>query len=118
MATISGVNYKKIVSAGPESYDLVPFDGAGKPLEFMTIEVDSTLGKVDLNLPEAVNFNGIYTTKINVVALTGLTGNPVNVKCSGTDLIGSASTKSLATDGGNVVVTPISATEWSAIVSL
>lgn len=116
MATISGINFKKIVSAGIETYDLVPFDGAGKPLEFMTIEVDSTLGKVTLNLPEIVNFAGIYGTKINIVALTGST-NDVDIVCSGSDLFGSSSSTTLSSDGSNIVLTPITTTEWSATIS-
>ena len=115
--TISGVNFKQItVPALGADYILSPFDAAGKPIEFMTIEVDSTNSSSVLYLPEIVNFGGIYGTKINVIATTGST-NGINVNVSGSDLIGSNNLISLSNDGSNVVLTPISATEWSAVVS-
>jgi hypothetical protein len=115
--TVSAVNFKKITTAGAgENWAVSPFDASGKALEFMTIEVDTTLGDAALALPEIVNFAGVYGTKITIIALTGNT-NAVSIDCSGLDLIGSASSIILAKDGSNVVLTPVSATEWSAVVS-
>ena len=115
--TISGVNFKQIIVPGSGAdYILSPFDAAGKPIEFMTIEVDSTNDSTNLYLPEIINFAGIYGTKINVIATTGST-NSIGIIRSGSDLIGSASSITLSNDGSNVVLTPVSATEWSAVVS-
>jgi hypothetical protein len=74
MAVISGINYKKIVTTGVESYDLLPFDATfGTPLAEMIIEVDTTGGACTLNLPNIADFNGFWGTKITIIALTGLT---------------------------------------------
>ena len=74
MATISGINYKKIVTTGVESYDLLPFDQTfGTPLAEMIIEVDTTIGICTLNLPNIADFNGFWGTKITIIAVTGAT---------------------------------------------
>lgn len=74
MAVISGINYKKIVTTGVESYDLLPFDATfGTPLAEMIIEVDTTGGACTLNLPNIADFNGFWGTKITIIAVTGLT---------------------------------------------
>lgn len=114
--TISGVNFKQIISAPLAIYNLSPFDASGKALEFMTIEVDTAANAIDLYLPEIVNFAGVYGTKINVIATTG-SANAVTVYTVGSDLIGSSSSVTLTNDGSNVVLTPVSATEWSAVLS-
>jgi len=115
--TISGVNFKSVVVPGSGAdYTLSPFDASGKAIEFMTIEVDSTLDTTTLFLPEIVNFAGIYGTKINIIATTGST-NTVTVEPVGSDLIGSTSAINLTNDGSNIVLTPISSTEWSAVLS-
>jgi len=114
--TISGVNFKQIISAPKADYVLSPFDAAGKPIEFMTIEVDTNANSIDLYLPEIINFAGIYGTKINVIATTG-SANAVTVYTVGSDLIGSSFSVQLKNDGSNVVLTPVSATEWSAVFS-
>jgi hypothetical protein len=81
MATISGINYKKIVvsNALGETYDLLPFDQTfGTPLAEMIIEVDTTIGVCTLNLPNIADFNGFWGTKITIIAVTGAT-NDVNI---------------------------------------
>jgi hypothetical protein len=81
MATINGINYKKIVvlNALGETYDLLPFDQTfGTPLAEMIIEVDSTIGDCFLNLPNIADFNGFWGTKITIIAVTGAT-NPVSI---------------------------------------
>jgi hypothetical protein len=78
MATISGINYKKIVvlNALGETYDLLPFDQTfGTPLAEMIIEVDTTIGICTLNLPNIADFNGFWGTKITIIAVTGATKN-------------------------------------------
>lgn len=114
--TISGVNFKQIISAPQADYVLSPFDAAGKAIEFMTIEVDTAANPIDLYLPEIVNFGGVFGTKINIIATTG-SANAVTVYTVGSDLIGSSSSVTLTNDGSNVVLTPISSTEWSAVLS-
>jgi hypothetical protein len=120
MPTISGINFKNVVATGvalDDTYDLVPFDAAGKAEQFLIVEVDSTLGVVTLNLPEIVNFGGVYNTAIKIVATTGAT-NDVDIVCAGSDLIGSNATLTLSGDGTNAILTPVSTLAWSAIVSL
>jgi hypothetical protein len=76
MATISGINYRKIVvlDALGETYDLLPFDQTfGTPLAEMIIEVDTTIGECFLNLPNIADFNGFWGTKITIIAVTGAT---------------------------------------------
>ena len=78
MATINGINYKKIVvlNALGETYDLLPFDQTfGTPLAEMIIEVDTTIGICTLNLPNIADFNGFWGTKITIIAVTGATKN-------------------------------------------
>ncbi len=115
--TISGINFKSIISTEAEAWDLSPFDASGKAEQFLTIEVNSTLGTVDLNLPEISNFSGVFGTKINVVALTGST-QVVTLYATGTDAIGGATTIILDGDGSNIVLAPISSNQWSAITTL
>ena len=80
MATISGINYKKIVTTGVESYDLLPFDQTfGTPLAEMIIEVDTTGGACTLNLPNIADFNGFWGTKITIIAVTGVTDDVIIV---------------------------------------
>jgi hypothetical protein len=80
MATISGINYKKILTLGVESYDLLPFDQTfGTPLAEMIIEVDTTGGACTLNLPDIASFNGFWGTKITIIAVTGLTDDVIIV---------------------------------------
>jgi hypothetical protein len=81
MATISGINYKKVVvlNALGETYDLLPFDQTfGTPLAEMIIEVDTTIGNCTLNLPNIADFNGFWGTKITIIAVTGAT-NPISI---------------------------------------
>lgn len=115
--TISAVNFRAIIATTNEGWDLSPFDASGKAEQFLTIEVDSTLGTVDLKLPEIANFGGVFGTKINVVALTGAT-NSVFINATGSDAIGGGTTITLDGDGSNIVLAPISSTQWSAITTL
>lgn len=120
MPTITGVNYKKVIATGvllDDTYDLVPFYAGGQAQEFLTVEVDSTLGPVVINLPDIVNFNSVYNTSIEVIALTGAT-NPVTINTTGGNLIGSLSTTALATNGSNIVLKAVGAENWSAVISL
>lgn len=80
MATISGINYKKIVTLTNETYDLLPFDATfGTPLAEMIIEVDTTGGTCTLNLPNIASFNGFWGTKITIIAVTGATDDVIIV---------------------------------------
>lgn len=115
MATIQGISYKKIVSLGVESYDLVPFDYNGNPFNVVTINVDTTGGAVTINLPEISSLNDNYNTKIVVVRTAG--ANNVVVTAGGTDVIGSASSVTLNAINKSVEVTPIEAINWYGVIT-
>lgn len=111
--TVSGVGYKKIVTAAGESWALNPFDNFGKPIARMIIEADTTLGALTLNLPETSSFNGQWNTEIEVIATTGTT-NAVTVNAGGTDVIGSVAF-SLNKDGQTAVLTIASEGYWNGL---
>jgi MinD-like ATPase involved in chromosome partitioning or flagellar assembly len=115
MATIQGISYKKIVSAGVESYDLVPFDANGNLFQEVTINVDTTGGAVTITLPEIATLNNNYNCTINVVRTAGT--DSVTVTAGGSDKIGSASTVVLNAINKSVVVTPIESINWYGVIS-
>jgi hypothetical protein len=120
MATIAGINYKKVIATGVllnDTYDLVPFSAGGQAQEFLIVEADTTLGPVVINLPDIANFGGVYNTSIKIIALTGAT-NDVTINTTGGNFIGSLSTTALNTNNSNIVLNPVGAENWSAVISL
>jgi len=119
MPTISGVVSKNIVATGvllDDTYTLAPYDSNGVGYDFLELIVNTTLGPVTLNLPEISDFSGAPSTEIRVVATTGA-ADTVTISCSGTDKIGSATTDTLTTNGGNAVLTVASSSSWSIVKS-
>lgn len=120
MATISGINYKKIVTTGAESYDLLPFDQTfGTPLQQMIIEVDSTLGTCDLNLPDITLFNGNWETKLTIIATKGFV-NPVTIIPNGValDTIGGNSSLVLTLDGQVAELNIATDNNWYGVATI
>ena len=116
MATlISGITYKKIVSAGVESYDLLPFDSNGNLFSEVTINVDTTGGAVTINLPEIATLNNNYNLKVNVIRTAG--ANNVVVAPNSADKIGSASSVTLNAINKSVEVTPIESVNWYGVIT-
>ena len=124
MATISGINYKKIVTLGVESYDLLPFDQTfGTPLAEMIIEVDTTGGACTLNLPNIADFNGFWGTKITIIAVTGATDDViivpfVNIPLGITNEIGGKSNLTLNTDGQVAELNIATSDQWFGIATV
>lgn len=113
--TIQYVTYKAIVSAGVETYDLVPFDLNGKQFKEVTINVDTTGGAVTINLPEIVTLAGNYNLTIKVVRTAG--ANNVTIAPSGSDKIGSASSVVLNAINKSVEVSPIETINWYGVIT-
>ena len=124
MATISGINYKKIVTLGAESYDLLPFDQTfGTPLAEMIIEVDTTGGVCALNLPNIADFNGFWGTKITIIAVTGVTDDViivayVNIPLGITNEIGGNSNLTLNQDGQVAELNIATSEQWFGIATI
>jgi len=113
--TIQYVTYKKIVSAGVEAYDIIPFDLNGKQFKEVTINVDTTGGAVTLNLPEISTLNGNYNLVIKVVRTAG--GNNVVVTAGGSDKIGSATTITLNAINKSTELNPIETINWNGVIT-
>lgn len=124
MATISGINYKKIVTLGVESYDLLPFDQTfGTPLAEMIIEVDTTGGACTLNLPNIADFNGFWGTKITIIAVTGVTDDVIIVPFTSavppvTNEIGGNSNLTLNQNGQVAELNIATSDQWFGIATL
>jgi hypothetical protein len=126
MATISGINYTKIVvlNALGETYDLLPFDQTfGTPLAEMIIEVDTTIGVCTLNLPNIADFNGFWGTKITIIAVTGLTKNVVIVPFTSavppvTNEIGGNSNLTLNQNGQVAELNIATSDQWFGIATV
>lgn len=114
MATIQNTSYIKIVSAGVETYDLVPFDINNNLFKEITINVDTTGGAVTLNLPEISTLPN-YGTLIKVVRTAG--ANNVVVTAGGSDKIGSAATVTLNAINKSVEVSPIASINWYGVIT-
>jgi hypothetical protein len=124
MATISGINYKKIVTLTAESYDLLPFDQTfGTPLAEMIIEVDTTGGVCTLNLPNIADFNGFWGTKITIIAVTGVTDDVIIVPFTSavppvTNEIGGNSNLTLNQNGQVAELNIATSDQWFGIATL
>jgi hypothetical protein len=113
---IQGVSYKKIISTDAVEYNLVPTDSNGNVFNEVTIEADTNTHGINIYLPEIASLNGNWNLSVIVVALSGSV-NEVVVICGGSDLVGSVTNVKLLNDGSNVIMTPVSATEWSAVLT-
>ena len=115
MALISGITYKKIVSAGVESYDLNPFDSNGNLFPLVTINVDTTGGAVTINLPKIADLNNNFDLRVVVVRTAG--ANNVVIAPNSADKIGSASSVTLNAINKSVEVTPIESINWYGVIT-
>ena len=77
IGTVSGQTYYKItvVAALGDIWTISPFDLNGNVVSEMVIVCDTTLGPLQLNLPQISTLNNDWSTKITVVALTGATND-------------------------------------------
>lgn len=114
MAILQNLSYYKIVSVAPETYDLNPFDINGNLFREILIDVDTTGGKVIINLPEINNLPN-YNTLIKVVRTAG--ANNVDVNGSGLDKLGTQSGVKLDAINKSVECSPIGAINWYAVAT-
>jgi hypothetical protein len=116
---IQGISYKKIDTAIFGSYELAPFDLNGNLFGQVTIEVDLSSSNCDLFLPLISTLNGNFNISIRVIALNAsVLGNQLNVYIQSDNLIGSEQSISLLSDGSNVILTPVSPTEWYGVIAV
>ena len=115
---IQGISYKKIDTAIFGSYELAPFDLNGNLFGQVTIEVDLSSGNCDLFLPLISTLNGNFNTSIRVIALPTEAVTQLNVHIQSDNLIGSEQIISLLSDGSNVILTPVSPTEWYGVIAV
>ena len=119
---IQGVSYAKITqTVHGEIYDLIPFDLNGNLFREVTIECDTTNLPLTINLPEISTLNGNYNTSIRIISLNaGDTGNIVSIDANllNNNLIGSNAGVQLEGDGSNIILTPVSPTEWYGVIAI
>ena len=116
---IQGVSYAKITQINSnEVYDLIPFDLNGNLFKEVTIEVDLSSSSCDLYLPLISTLNGNFNTSIRVIALPTEARTQLNVYRQSDNLIGSEESISLLSDGSNVILTPVSPTEWYGVIAV
>lgn len=119
---IQGVSYAKITQINNnEVYDLIPFDLNGNLFREVTIECDTTNYRLIINLPEISTLNGNYNTSIRIISLNaGDTGNNVSIDANllNNNLIGSNGGVKLEDNGSNIILTPVSSTEWYGVIAI
>lgn len=112
---IQGVSYKALVPIGTTTYDLFPFDLNGNIFGLVTINVDTTSGKAQINLPQISTLKDNYNCKIVIVRTAGT--NAVTVSTSGTDKIGTATAVQLNSNNQSIEVTPVEAINWYGVIT-
>ena len=120
--TIKGLTYYKVTTLAAEEWVVDPTDQNGNIVSEMVIEVDSTAGACQLDLPAISTFNNFWNTKITVIAATGAT-NDVTVTAFDsavpplveTNTIGSAADVTLDTDGMAIELNVASSKVWYGV---
>jgi hypothetical protein len=112
---IQGVSYKALAPLAPQDYALFPFDLNGNIFGLVTINVDTTGGKVKIALPQISTLKDNYNCKIVIVRTAGT--NAVTVSTSGTDIIGTASAVQLNFNNQSIEVTPVEAINWYGVIT-
>ena len=116
---IQGISYKKIDTAIYGSYELAPFDLNGNLFGQVTIEVDLSSSNCDLFLPLISTLKNNFNISIRVIALnTSVLGNQLNIYKQSDNVIGSQDSITLSNDGSNVILTPVSPTEWYGVIAV
>ena len=116
---IQGISYKKIDTAIYGSYELAPFDLNGNLFGQVTIEVDLSSSNCDLFLPLISTLKNNFNISIRVIALnTSVLGNQLNIYKQSDNVIGSQDSITLGNDGSNVILTPVSPTEWYGVIAV
>lgn len=126
IGTVSGQTYYKItvVAALGDIWTISPFDLNGNVVSEMVIVCDTTVGPLQLKLPEISTLNNVWSTKITVIALTGAT-NDVNITpftqalpVPVTNTIGSASVLTLNLDNQTAELNVAEDNVWYGVATL
>jgi hypothetical protein len=112
---IQGVSYKALAPLAPQDYELFPFDLNGNLFGLVTINVDTTGGKVKIALPEISTLNDNYNCRIVIVRSAG--ANNVTIATSGADKVGTASVVTLNANNQSIEVSPVEATNWYGVIT-
>jgi hypothetical protein len=102
------------------SYTLSPFDLNGNIIPQITIECDSTLGAITIDLFEINTLQGKRTFSLVVVDVAGQASvNNITINTTGSDLIEESGNTSLVidTDDSGVILHPISNSIWLSLNS-
>jgi hypothetical protein len=116
---IQGVSYKRISfnpEIGDEVFFVVPKDLNGNLFNEVTIECDTSLGAMTVTLPEIASLNNNWNISI-IIVNSNVSIAKVNVEAFSGDLIGSTNALFVETPNGNVILTPVSSTVWSAVLT-
>ena len=116
---IQGISYKKIDTAIYGSYELAPFDLNGNLFGQVTIEVDLSSSNCDLFLPLISTLKNNFNISIRVIALNAsVLEKELNIYKQSDNVIGSQDSITLSNDGSNVILTPVSPTEWYGVIAV
>ena len=115
---ISNTSYFKAIAG---SYNLSPFDLNGNIIPQITIECDSTLGAITIDLFEINELLGRRNFILKVVDIAGQAAtNNITIQTSGSDVIDEAGNTQLVldTDKSGAVISPISNSIWISLDSI
>ena len=115
---ISNTSYFKAIAG---SYNLSPFDLNGNIIPQITIECDSTLGAITIDLFEINILSGRRNFELRVVDVAGQASvNNITIQTTGSDVIDEAGTTQLVldTDKSGTVISPISNSIWISVDSV
>ena len=115
MATLKNLAFYKINAS--DTYFIDPIDSFQNVFRQITIDVDATLGDIEIVLPEiSPTYNGNYNSTL-IINRFDASGNALKIFAQGSDLIGSVTTIQLATQFDSAVIKPVSLQGWSAQVT-
>ena len=116
---IQGISYKKIDTAIFNVYELAPFDLNGNLFGQVTIEVDLSSSNCDLFLPLISTLKNNFNISIRVIALNAsVLEKELKIYKQSDNFIGSQDSITLSKDGSNVILTPVSPTEWYGVIAV
>ena len=117
MPTLKNLAFYKIATG--DTFLLDPIDSFQNLFRQITIDVDATLGDVEIVLPEIyTTYNGNFNSTL-IINRIDASGNAlkISVDPASADLIGSVTTIQLATQFDSAVIKPVSLQGWSAQVT-
>lgn len=122
MPTVQGTNYLRVVTTAvlaDSTYDLTLKDNNGNVFPKTTIEIDTTLGDGEFNLPSIASL-GAAAQNCQVVIVVDNSANDVIIDPALTDKIGGLAagapyTIAAGAAGRNIVLYPVDGTTWGFV---